>query len=120
MSESHTEREGRGGAPRAAEGEEGEGEEKTPTRLILWKPYMFSCRTKLENCADAEMTVRSGAQREETETLHVVVLEVGAEYGSAELAHIGHDKADAQKSRFGIDSRLSSGNTDTLFRALSK
>ena len=63
------------------------------TRLILWKPYMFSCRTKLENCADAEMTVRSGAQREETETLHVVVLEVGAEDGAAELADVGHHKA---------------------------
>jgi len=22
------------------------------TRLILWKPYMFSWRTKLENCDD--------------------------------------------------------------------
>lgn len=20
--------------------------------MILWKPYMFSCRTKLENCSD--------------------------------------------------------------------
>ena len=40
-----------------------------------------------------QTTVRSGEQREETETLHVVVLEVGAEDGAAELADVGHHKA---------------------------
>lgn len=26
---------------------------KAPTLLILWKPYIFSCLTKLENCSKA-------------------------------------------------------------------
>ena len=27
---------------------------KALTLLILWKPYMFSCLTKLENCSKAK------------------------------------------------------------------
>ena len=32
------------------DGERRNEEERRRTRLILWKPYMLSCRTKLENC----------------------------------------------------------------------
>ena len=33
-------------------------QKKALTRLILWKPYIFSCLTKLENCSKAREHVR--------------------------------------------------------------
>lgn len=50
---------------------------------------MFSCRTKLENC--------KGDEREEhawVDGTDVVVFEMRAEDGAAELADVGNDKAD--------------------------
>ena len=35
---------------------------KAPTLLILWKPYIFSCLTKLENCSKARGTWSHGNQ----------------------------------------------------------
>jgi hypothetical protein len=32
---------------------------KALTRLILWKPYIFSCLTKLENCRKAQGSIKS-------------------------------------------------------------
>lgn len=61
------------------------------TRLILWKPYMFNWRTKLENCEPLYKRVQARA-----ESTHVVMFEVGAEDSAAELGDVRYDEAGAQ------------------------
>jgi hypothetical protein len=62
----------------------------TLTRLILWKPYMLSWRTKLENYASR---VRCGtAFEEKRDATHVIVLKVTAQYTSTELPDIRDDE----------------------------
>jgi hypothetical protein len=61
------------------------------TLLILWNPYMFSWRTKLEN-----WRVRLVGEYMEVEVTYVVVFKVGTKDAATELSHIRHYKGGAE------------------------
>lgn len=76
------------------------------TRLILWKPYMFSWRTKLENWQKHHLLP---FEREQIvgDTTYVVVFEVRTQNRAAELADVRYNEATAKNKLERMDTQIS-------------